>query len=432
MVAAGGATVAGGQSFEASRLAVLGDVVLGAAIPTLNKSTTAEPCVARNGRTTMVVGNWFAAVSSDDGASFRFLDPFSFLPPVGLGFCCDQSILYEPTRDLFVWVLLYQSDRGGNALRVATARGADAVAQERWEHHDFVAADLGLKRRRVLDFPQMAASGSAIFLTVNVVNAHMSRFTRTAIVRLPLDDLAAGVRPNYEVFTAGNGKAFAPVQGAGSIMYWVGAAPGASKLQIYRWSDGSRPQRFARARVRRGARHLARCPGPDGRDWCGDSDDRVLGAWVARGVLGFMWNAPQDRTHPYPYVRGVRVDETTGRVLDQPEMSSTAYALQYPGVGVNDRGDVAGVVAFGGGSRVPGIAIFSWNDTASGWNVEEVVEGTSGPVENRWGDFFCVRPDDPDRSTWVMSAHVLRGGPTGEFVEPHVLSVGLAADPGLQ
>jgi hypothetical protein len=90
------------------------------------------------------------------------------------------------------------------------------------------------------------------------------------------------------------------------------------------------------------------------------------------------------------------------------------------------------VVAFGGGSRVPGIAIFSWNDTASGWNVQEVVEGTSGPVENRWGDFFCVRPDDPDRSTWVMSAHVLRGGPTGEFVEPHVLWVGLAADLGLR
>src|SRR5262249_57555513 len=150
-----GAPVAGGRSCAASRLGVLGAVVLGAAIPPYTVSPTAEPCVARNGRTTMVVGNWFAAVSSDAGATFHFLDPFSFFPPVGLGFCCDQSILYEPTRDLFVWVLLYQSDRGGNALRVATARGADAVAQDRWVYHDFVAAALRLKWPPVLAFPQM-------------------------------------------------------------------------------------------------------------------------------------------------------------------------------------------------------------------------------------------------------------------------------------
>ena len=406
------------------------DLDLGSDVPARNKSTTTEPCAAKSGRTVVVTGNWFAAVSNDGGASFRFLDPFSFFPGVGDGFCCDQSVVYDPSRDLFAWTLLYRRDAGGNTLRVAIARGADAVAADAWVYQDLTAADLGLGKRSVLDFPQLAVSGNALFVTVNVLTPKLLRLARTAIVRLALDDLASRIPAPFEVYAAGNRRAFAATQGAASTMYFVGAKPGAADLPLYRWPDGGRPRRLARLRVRRGARRQARCPGPDGHDWCGDSDDRVLGAWVARGVLGFMWNAPADRTHPFPYVRSVRVDEGSGSVLDQPEVSSTQYAIQYPAVGVNVRGDVAGVVAFGGGSRAPGIAALAWNDGSAtpGWDFREVVAGSNGPETNRWGDFFCARPDYPAGEGWVLAAQVLDGGPTGEFVRPHLVEISRQAD----
>jgi hypothetical protein len=425
VVALGGASLARGDAAAAAPpLRVLRDLTPGGAVPGRNLSTTNEPCAARAGWTIVVTGNWFAAVSTDDGNSFRFLDPFSFFPPAGLGFCCDQSVVYDPSRDLFIWLLLYQSDGGGNTLRIATARSAD-VAADRWAYHDFTPPDLGLAQRRTLDFPQMALSAHALFVTLNVLDARLRRLRRTAIVRLPLDDLAGDARPPVAVFTAGNGRAFAPVQGASETMYWVAAKRHNPRLRLYRWPDGGIPERFARVRVRRGGRRLARCPGPDGRDWCGASDDRVLAAWVARGVLGFLWNAPAGHGHRRPYVRGVRLDEASGRLLDRPVLASPSYAVQYPSLGVNVDGDVAGVVAFGGGALFPGIALIAWNEATQGFDFQEAVEGSAGPVQNRWGDFFCARPDHPGGRSWVMAAHVVEG----DAVEPHVLRVALDSPP---
>ena len=39
----------------------------------------------------------------------------------------------------------------------------------------------------------------------------------------------------------------------------------------------------------------------------------ILGAWVANGVLGFMWAAKQDATFPYPYVVVGRFDQVNTR-----------------------------------------------------------------------------------------------------------------------
>src|SRR5262249_45887952 len=94
IVAPGAAASTQGQpSASAQRPAVIDDLVVGAGVPARNKSTALEPCAAKSGDTVMVVGNWFATVSSAGGS--MFLDPFSFFPPAGTGFCCDQSVVYD-------------------------------------------------------------------------------------------------------------------------------------------------------------------------------------------------------------------------------------------------------------------------------------------------------------------------------------------------
>ena len=73
-------------------------------------SSVDEPSVAMNGQTVFYTGNWYAAVSSDAGKTFSFINPASaFQPfdPPGSSFCCDQVVHYIPSIDTFVWLLQY-------------------------------------------------------------------------------------------------------------------------------------------------------------------------------------------------------------------------------------------------------------------------------------------------------------------------------------
>ena len=84
----------------------------------------AEPSVAKNGQYVLATYNWGAAVSTNGGGSFQFVDPKKALPNDYGGFCCDQLALYEPSRNLWIWVLQYKSDQAGNnAIRLAVAGG---------------------------------------------------------------------------------------------------------------------------------------------------------------------------------------------------------------------------------------------------------------------------------------------------------------------
>src|SRR5262249_56906961 len=112
---------------------------------------------------------------------------------------------------------------------IAAARGAAAVAANDWVYQDIRATDLGLGRRGVLDFPQMALSANALFVTVNVLTPKLLRLAHTAIIRLALDDLATGAPAPFESYTAGNRRAFAAAQGAAGTMDFVGSEPGAAE-----------------------------------------------------------------------------------------------------------------------------------------------------------------------------------------------------------
>jgi hypothetical protein len=56
-----------------------------------------------NGNVVFYTGNWYAALSSDGGNTFQYVDPFTAFPdPPNMGFCCDQVVQYIPQIDTFV------------------------------------------------------------------------------------------------------------------------------------------------------------------------------------------------------------------------------------------------------------------------------------------------------------------------------------------
>src|SRR5690348_4478093 len=56
-------------------------------------SSVDEPSVANDGNVVLYTGNWYAALSTDSGHSFSYMNPYTMGPTPTLpngGFCCDQ------------------------------------------------------------------------------------------------------------------------------------------------------------------------------------------------------------------------------------------------------------------------------------------------------------------------------------------------------
>jgi hypothetical protein len=62
----------------------------------------AEPAVAAGDSVLWLTGNWFAARSTDAGATWTYANPYADFPT----FASDQDSVYDPHRRLFLWYRL--------------------------------------------------------------------------------------------------------------------------------------------------------------------------------------------------------------------------------------------------------------------------------------------------------------------------------------
>jgi hypothetical protein len=171
--------------------------------------------------------------------------------------------------------------------------------------------------------------------------------------------------------------------------------------------------------------------GPDGDDWLGRTDGRLNGAWVANGVLGFLWTSAQmPPGRPFPFIRVVRINENTKALIDQPDIWNPNFAWAYGAAGVNDRGHVGISAFFGGGSLNPSHAVGIWDDLSTDGNLEFVptVNGTNTPNQNKWGDYLACRRHAPDGLTWIASGFSEQGGPDQTSIEPRFIHFGRGRD----
>ena len=97
-------------------LSLFSNLALDDAATSASTGTVCEPTAASSGADLLVTGNWFASRSSDAGQSWQFVDPETMFPASMGGFCCDQVALYEPSRDLWIWLLQYRTDATGTNL----------------------------------------------------------------------------------------------------------------------------------------------------------------------------------------------------------------------------------------------------------------------------------------------------------------------------
>jgi hypothetical protein len=417
-------------------------------------SFTAEPDLATNGSQVLLTWNWGTALSEDGGRTFPFfLDPFALKKSPGskktIFFCCDQLAYYAPRRSgrapLWIWVVQaghrVQGHMVNSLIRVLWQRGNRRLAQRLFLFRDFLPErDFGLPKGFWLDQPRIATTRSHLFFSIDTYDAS-DRFHDSYVVRLALSDLARG-KPRPRILRTRVQDPIAFTQGAGNTMYFAGH-PNPASLRIWKWPDSSpnptKPVDVDHSAYSYTTHRCARSTTTE--NWCGRgaNDIRLTAGWVAKGVVGFAWNAPANSSagYPYPYVGVVQVDANSLAVRDEPSIFFKDRAVQYAALAPNARGEVGGVALVGGGSFYESCAAVIRDPTSDpqtiGWDFRVIDASDSDPGNDvQAGDYLGAVAAQPGSNIWSGSCMTLHGGGRADSVEDdveiHFATFGRSAD----
>lgn len=406
-------------------------------VPSSQRSNWApEPSLGVNDPIAFSTGNWYAALSTDSGRNFAYVNPYTAFPAANAGFCCDQVALYVPSRDLLVWVLQYSADANGSTTRLAVAKGQANQASLHFTYYDLTPQGAGTAYPAGywFDFPDLSYSANSLYLTTNTYTpGNTGTFVSSVIFRFSLDQLAAGGSINWQFFTFTDSGSSKAVQGAQTTMYFGTHPSSTNSVRLMRLPEGSNTLTFADTPVSPYINGNGSCPDPGGVNACGFADHRMGAAWrwpVGGGQIGLMWNAAQGDSFPMPYVQVAIIRESDGALVGQSTIWSTTVAWQYPSAGVNARGDVAGLITVAGGALYAGTNLWV-SDDLNNHSVGPIenywaVAGNTSPSKSRWGDYFTTRQHSIQQNLWVTVATADTVAANG--VEPHFMIFGRRRD----
>ncbi|HEY3248485.1 MAG TPA: hypothetical protein VGK88_09380 [bacterium] len=408
-----------------------------------------EPSTAVNGKFVFQTGNWYAGYSVDNGATWSYLNPFTLF---GTGFCCDQVVVYDPSRDRVFWLLQF-----GDHLAVANAAGTNLTA---WCYYNFYPATIGQLSNTALDYNEMAVGRDNLYFTTNIFPA--AGGYGAEIVRLPLDGMAACGSIGFNYYAQTSNLAWVPVIGANQgRMYWgtnwTEMTKG-STFRVFWWDENSGTLYWYSYNINAFAfmtRNSGQnCASQDGvvKNWCQFSDSRTHGGALTRGtqvrppataggLVQFTFDVKQGGFAPFPWSRRVYFRESDLAYLGDANLYGSWGAIQFLDIAPNARGDIGYVFAWGGGTGTthyfPGTAvgIDDQYSPSQPWTNDFVLPGVKNPCTYgglyRWGDYLTARPLDPAADVWVATGYTIRNvncPNSGWFAQPYNVVFGRERD----
>ncbi len=318
-------------------------------------STVCEPTGAVVGDNRLIAGNWFSAISVDGGNSIRYVYPETdFAPPDGQ-FCCDQTILFDHSRKLWIWLLQFGvgENSNTNVLRLSIIRGGDLATSIMYSFELQPPQFKSHWSGEWFDYNHAALSNNFLYIGTNVFTVSEGLWTRSIVMKIPLDQLAMKDEIDIEFVNTEYNGSLRCTQGATDTMHIVSHNPNQQQIRIYSWPEGLPPDQKLVAHdvdIQLWKRGNYVAEGPDGRNWLGRCDGRITGAWVSKGIIGCMWTANGvGDACPYPYIRVARIAEEGKELIDQPDIWNKNYAYAYPDVYPNSHGEVGMTACRGGG-----------------------------------------------------------------------------------
>ncbi len=397
-----GATSPGSFSFFFNK-------TLNAVATNSNAALVLSPSATNRGPIIFQTGNWFAARSTDGGQTYSYLNPATAFgnefSNFG-GFSGNQVVAYDVRRDLTFWLLEYADNGSQNLLRLAVSKGAD-VGTGTWYYYDFVS-DTNTR----YDFPDLCLSNNYLFLTTmrgSILPGGQAN--RAFIFRAPLDTLSNALALPTNIYSVQTNSPFRCTRGATSTMYWA-SHNSTSQVRVYKWPDTATTESGITMNDVNLSAAWSDATRNCGLPWCSRVDGRILGAWVAKGLVGFMWSAAQDTTngHPYPYLEAVRIKESDLLYYDRPLIADSQAALAFPSVAPNVRGDLGVAFLYGNAQVAPSFLVGIRDDySGTNWDLTVAQQGQASAL-NAWGDWTTVRAFAPTGLGWIASGYIL---PTG-------------------
>ncbi len=386
-----------------------------------NSSTSlvCEPTVDVVGGQVFVTGNWFASASTNGGGTWTFVNPFTALqPPAPTAFCCDQIVLHDVRRGIWLWILQYVRDANGtNVFRLAFTRDADFPGG--WSFWEIAPTTLNPAWTGLwFDYPDAALTAENLYVSFNVFNAS-GQWQRAVVMRFPLAQIARRGALRMAHWSTTSEGSLRLTQGADCTMYW-GSHAGATTLRLFSWPDGQGVVNSWNIAVAPSNSQISGTA-PNGVNWLGRADWRITAAAVAAGRITFAWTSGADAAHPQAYVRVARIDEATKQVVDQPDLWDPSLAFASPAAAPNGSDDIGMVWFMCGGAVNPTPGVGAWDQAAGTWSgtVGGALGGNS-PNAAKWGDYLSCRPT-PTARGWVASGYTLQGGQTQAQVVPRVI-----------
>ncbi len=381
--------------------------------------TICEPSVATSGKRILMAGNWFSSRSTDGGANWSFIDPYSELPATGAGVCCDQIVHYSKAWRLWIWLLQFRKSSSGNIVRVAVS---STGAPGSWTWWDTAPTDVESDWRNTwFDYPDLMETDGKLLLSFNLYGVTNDRWQRAVVLRFSMRELKARGALAREAWSTDEAGSLRFARGPGDTAFFASQSNIAPALIIYEWPDASAAVTENTVAVTDWSDGPYRSNGPGDTPWLDRLDDRITGGWRAKGVLGFAWSAAADAAHPQPFIRVVRIDETTRKLIDEPDLWNKTCAWAYPATMPNRRGDI-GITAFcGGGDQHPTHAVGWLDPRKKTWQMVTATRSTHPPRRGVWGDYLDIQPDPSRKTYWVASGYTLQGGNNRSNVVPSVV-----------
>jgi hypothetical protein len=396
-------------------------------------SNVGEPSVAINGNVVFFTGNWYAAVSSDSGKTFKFIDPNKAFkdPKPNSQFCCDQVVHYISKIDTFVWLLQYGPESGDNIQRLAFAKTADVVSGK-WRLFDITTKSLNVPGA-FLDFPDLAVGANNLYVTTNIFPGPNQ--AGSAVIRIPFSSIESGT-VTAQPFVSMSLQSFRVAQNCGTTAFFA-AHQDTSTLAVFSWKEGQAvpvQKSVGVARWIGGNGYMSRTP--DGRRWLDRADPRLTGATFAKNELWFAWSVDRNSNHrPNPFVQIARIDASNLTLIDNINLFDSNSATAYGALSTNENDEVGVSYMIGGGPLAPSHVVAILTGTRKD---SVVATGNRGPLDpetgkGEWGDFLTVRRVFPNQKLFAASGFTMKGAGDGSNrdVTPRFVVFGRASDAGI-
>jgi hypothetical protein len=351
------------------------DVIAISATPERPRDTfeAGEPSVADAGQIVMYTFNWDAVYSTDGGQSWTEIDPHTTFPADDGGFGCDQVVQYDPTTQVFIWVLQYHCNGVGVDLeRVAWARASDLAryGAGAWKHFDLQPEAIAGKNT-YLDQPRLSFTPRYLYISLNQGamsvdgsgNFHDEGLKHGVVVRIPRSAFASGSSSlgyGYALLDTTSMRVAQNVQA--STEYFVGHN-GDGQLRIAWVDDNSNTinDQVINASTIAAGDWSTTTPGGDNMLGRQASSQGTAVTGVSQGGDGTVWAAWSEGrqlpngTHQYaqPHVAFAELHQLAGHsgftLVQQREYVNPSFAYALPDLATDASGEVAFDVYWGGG-----------------------------------------------------------------------------------